>query len=221
MKKSIGLLLMTLAALPFASYAQDYQKLEVGPTAGILMQSGKGTYGVKLNYRDSNGLSIPISVDFTEDSRKISVGGGYNMDLNEKVALSVGAAIGNLQLEEQDFTDHKRLSVTTGLLQSEINFELSKRISIGAQVDLDLLNGVRASHFNDDKYYPEALNDSFQFIEAGKDSSGNPYWQNGFTGAQVYPEYGSKQEFDAAYDLNKSMKSMSSFSIGIKINLFK
>ena len=183
------------------------------------MRTGKTTHGVKLSYRDVNGVSIPISVEFADQTRKISVGAGYNTQLKDKIALSVGAAIGNLQLDEQDFTDHEKLSITTGLLQSEINFELSKRFSTGAQIDIDLLNGVKSSHYNDGKNYPELLNTTHQY--AGKDEGGRDQWYSNYNSEPFYADYNSRQDFDAAADLNRNMRSMSSFSLSLKINLFK
>lgn len=221
MKNLFWTVILGVTVLPVIGYSQE-EKLDVGPSVGVLSRTGTTVYGARFSYKSPDGLSVPVSVEFGKGLQKYTAGLGLNIPFSDMVSLSTAAALGNMHFNpESDLSDEKSMSVFTALLQQELRIQLSRNVVLGLHADFDFLNGVRVSQIDLHKNYPALLNRTHDY--AGTDADGRPMWYSNYTGEKFYADYASEEEYSEALEGmrdNQRRKSMTTFGVSLKIDLF-
>lgn len=148
--KKILIASFVMAALSSqASFAQVFdgdEDINVGIGRTEFLNSSLGATSLKIDYRSTDGLFVPVSIDLGSDLKSLSAGLGYKTgkQLSNIFTYSVAAAINHLRISEDIQTilkeDRNRFTL---LLKQELTFQLTNRLALGINFDVDVLNQGR------------------------------------------------------------------------------
>lgn len=209
MKLKLLLIIITIGLFSLSCFAQDSEtSFEVGSDTRLLLRSGKVVNGVSLSFTDKKThLYIPIRINFANGLHQETIGVGFKADISKKLKYAINMALTNINNDDIQSMlldeDKQRVAI---LIENEINYQISKRFSLGVNVSLDPGNFQRVSNAGRKTYVNQTLHNQY---------TGAPYTIN-----RNNADFQTKEERD--YNLqSKKNSSLASFGLTLKFNIFK
>lgn len=136
------------------AFAQD-EKFEVGLSSSRLINLQTNVQGASFNYVTDGGLIVPVRIGFGNGVQQMSIGAGKRFQIQKSLSYSVAAALGNLRLDERfevNKKDQERIAIE---LQNELNFQISNKLSLGFNYNLDAFNFMEVLNSKNEEPGPQ------------------------------------------------------------------